>query len=742
MSDLVVTVDWGKVKPGEVDSLMGYVFKAKSYKHGVANVVGKWARVHSVKEKASGERSDRCRVLFFLTEEAATAGSLALVDKEEDMTVAAIKGHAGVPPADEGESDSESEPEALDEAAVEEAAVEAAVEAAAEAAERAAEAARAADAIKAAAALKAGAKSPGQQRAPAKTPQKKQAQAAAKEKLKVKLAAIGLSKEGVVARMKLAGVETAEELAGLSGAGVEALPKIVTAASLVPMEEAALGKYMAKASAPRLSEMNKFMGGDDSEDEEDAEEAETAAPAAAPPKGAAKTAHPLLAALLEGVPKARREAAAMDALEGLCEALGKEPTSREKKQVMGSAEAKLKAMGFTKSQIVPAPPGGEAEVSQLITELCTGREKPAAAARGGRGDAAGGEQFGTVAVGQQEPGLATAMGNVLAQPDLLAKLQEIMAAGDSEKTVKALSELAGDESFAALAHKSGDLKVPQGVRQTPAVLGLVHGLGRVRQQRADWVAGQLRAGKHLPAGADAQAVAGKLISGDVGGIDLAAVYACSAVGSMMGSLAASAKAPRGDSTSDAMLVIMRGLAMLQLGYFRSHPFDGSVVETFTGLQAELVLAVQQGVHVTTAWNMLVDPFFAEMGRRWKEVGRLAGPRPVLGAVWRETLTAHNLSMLREHAATCTPAALPSVTEFKKLQQELASSKAELKAAKGANPPQPKGGGNKSSWEALPENEGKCFFWCVHKTCRFGTECGKFATTPGHPKKAVLQAAPQ
>ena len=58
------------------------------------------------------------------------------------------------------------------------------------------------------------------------------------------LAWAGLSKEGVVARMKEAGVETVEDVESLSAAGMESLPKFVSKATLTPLEEAALGKYM------------------------------------------------------------------------------------------------------------------------------------------------------------------------------------------------------------------------------------------------------------------------------------------------------------------------------------------------------------------------------------------------------------------------------------------------------------------------------------------------------------------
>jgi len=139
---------------------------------------------------------------------------------------------------------------------------------------------------------------------------------------------------------------------------------------------------------------------------------------------------------------------------------------------------------------------------------------------------------------------------------------------------------------------------------------------------------------------------------------------------MVGSLGNGAKVLRGDSTSDAMLVIMRGLAMLQKGYYVAHPFDGTVVATFTGLQADVVSAVQQGMFVEEAWKKLGDPFFKEVGRKWREVGRLAGTRPVLGVVAEEPRTAHARRTLREHAASCTPAVQVSAADVKKLRTDV------------------------------------------------------------------------
>ena len=46
--------------------------------------------------------------------------------------------------------------------------------------------------------------------------------------------------------MKEAGVETVEDVESLSAVGMESLPKFVSKATLTPLEEAALGKYMAK----------------------------------------------------------------------------------------------------------------------------------------------------------------------------------------------------------------------------------------------------------------------------------------------------------------------------------------------------------------------------------------------------------------------------------------------------------------------------------------------------------------
>ena len=144
--------------------------------------------------------------------------------------------------------------------------------------------------------------------------------------------------------------------------------------------------------------------------------------------GAQAEKYPLMAGVLRRVAKAQKDAAALDALEGLCEALGKAPTERERKNVVGSAEAKLKAMKFSAAQLEPAAPGGAEEVSVMITELTTAWEKPLAG--GGRGGPAIGSAEGELAMvasGQQEPGMATALAQLLAQPEMVERISKLMA---------------------------------------------------------------------------------------------------------------------------------------------------------------------------------------------------------------------------------------------------------------------------------------------------------------------------
>ena len=706
MSD-VTTVDWENV-----DTIKGMVFHAKVYGHGVGDVAGKWARVQSVKKASGAQRVARFVVYFFETKEAARIGSKAPFLAEHDLTLVQLKGHAGVGHEDDGDSPSDDSAEDA----------EADAEAVGEVAR---------------------AKSPAAA-TPGKGAAKKQAQAAKKGALREVLAAAGLSKADVVARMLAAGVETVEEFKILAGAGLESLPDMVAAAGLTPLEKAALGKYMQVAPrAVRLQDA--YMGDDVSEDDEDADSDDGGGAPAAPAKaakagGAGKVKYPLLERVLAGVPKGKREEVALDVLQGMCDALDKAPTARELAQVMASAEAKLKAMQFTDEQLTPASPGGVEEVSALVTELSTAWEKPQLA-RGARGGGAEG-QVATVATGRQEPGMAAALAQVVSRPGMVEAIEKVMAAGDAAKTVQYLSEASENEAFAALANKAGDLAVPQGVCQTHTVLAVVHGLGRLRQVRAEYVAGQLREGAYLPAGTDVLAVAWKLVAGALGEIDLAGVYKGESASSMLGSLGGGSAAPRGDSTSDAMLVVMRGLAMLLRGYCVAHPFDGTVATTFTSLQAQVVCAVQQGVHVTEAWDTLVGPFFREVGRKWKEVGRLAGARPMLGLVAEEQLATQAMRKLRERAASCTPVAQVSAADVKKLRSDLEASKAmvaDLKrqlVAKGnaGGAGERVGGGqtpNMLTWQAA--NPGKCYFWSNHQACKFGAGC-KNSAQPGHPQE--------
>ena len=686
----MMIVDWE-----DEDKIKGVIIRVKAFKGGLSNVAGMFARVQSIQEATSRQRATRFKVLFFLTEEAALEGSGVQCEREEDLTLVQLQGHAdeddGDSPSGQGEGEG------------------------------------------------------GGEGGGAKTPLKKAAQVAKRTALRKAMAAVGLTKEDVVTRMKNVGVESVEDFKALEGAGPDHLQEIAESAGLALLEKVALGKYMQVVARVPLQGMR--MAADADEDDEDAdsddEDEVPAAPAkAAKAGGEGKVKYPLLMYMLTGVPKGQREAVALDVLEGMCGALGKVVPEREKKNVMASAEAKLKVMGFRMEQLKPEAPGGADEVSALVTELGTGYEMPQAA-RGARGGAAVG-QFATVATGQQEPGMATALGRVVANPDLMEYMQKVMAEGDSAQAVRELSTMGENEAFAALSYKGGELKVPQGVAQTPAVLALVHGLGRLRQMRAEWVGEALREGAHLPAGADALEISWKLVAGKVDEIDLSAVYNLAAGSSMVGSLGNGAKVLRGDSTSDAMLVIMRGLAMLQKGYYVAHPFDGTVVATFTGLQADVVSAVQQGMFVEEAWKKLGDPFFKEVGRKWREVGRLAGTRPVLGVVAEEPRTAHARRTLREHAASCTPAVQVSAADVKKLRTDLEASRASVaelkqKLANKGNGGGGEGNGGKGSggdtvsmatWKA--QNPGRCYFWSVHKTCKFGAQCANSAH-PGHPQ---------
>ena len=64
--------------------------------------------------------------------------------------------------------------------------------------------------------------------------------------LREELAAIGLTKDGVVARMNKASVKSVEDFKILSGAGLTCLKRFVVQAELDPLEIAALGTYMSK----------------------------------------------------------------------------------------------------------------------------------------------------------------------------------------------------------------------------------------------------------------------------------------------------------------------------------------------------------------------------------------------------------------------------------------------------------------------------------------------------------------
>ena len=110
---------------------------------------------------------------------------------------------------------------------------------------------------------------------------------------------------------------------------------------------------------------------------------------------------------------------------------------------------------------------------------------------------------------------------------------------------------------------------------------------------------------------------------------------------------------------------------------------------------------------------------------------------MLGVVAKEALTAHNVTLLHEHAATCKPEVAASAVEVKKLCEDLAASRAEVKEIKRGGIGKERGGGKMEEWKKA--NPDKCYFWSLHKTCKFGSEC-KESTQPGHPQEPVLTRA--
>lgn len=94
---------------------------------------------------------------------------------------------------------------------------------------------------------------------------------------------------------------------------------------------------------------------------------------------------------------------------------------------------------------------------------------------------------------------------------------------------------------------------------------------------------------------------------------------------------------------------------------------------------------------------------------------------------------HALQLLREHAASCTPAVHLGAAEAKKLRAELEASKAtvaDLKrqvTAKGLKG-EPKG--PRGEWEKA--NPDKCYFFTKFGNCKLGKACFH-ASQPGHPQ---------
>lgn len=107
---------------------------------------------------------------------------------------------------------------------------------------------------------------------------------------------------------------------------------------------------------------------------------------------------------------------------------------------------------------------------------------------------------------------------------------------------------------------------------------------------------------------------------------------------------------------------------------------------------------------------------------------------MLGVVAEEPLTQQALKLLREHAASCTPAVQTSAADVKKLRAELEASKAtvaDLKRQVAANVSkgEPKVG-TRGEWDEA--NPGKCYFFTKFNDCKLGKACFH-ASQPGHPQ---------
>ena len=360
----------------------------------------------------------------------------------------------------------------------------------------------------------------------------------------------------------------------------------------------------------------------------------------------------------------------------------------------------------------------------------------------------------------QDPALLEALKEAALDPSVKVRLERVKKLFSEGKPVEAaalLSEINERPCMAAVYYKAGEVKHVQGSSVVPGANAVVVLVGAVRESVEMDVARQVQG--MLPPTCDARELARKLTRGRVDEVSFESIFGSKSGSSVMMSAVKAEKVKGGvDATSDSYLMVMRGMALLMVGYARAHPFDGEAANEWARLLSDLARAVQDGLSLEASVAVILDPVCQELSLEWKDVARGATLlRPRMKAVMERTKEKRSFHLRQrlEMQRRETPAAgrgggggggasggggatgvKGEVDALKKVQKQAEEALRVAKAAsaaKTANKAPGKQAENPArEWLAEDAaNADKCFYFSKRGKCTQGKDCKFFGGTPGH-----------
>ena len=358
---------------------------------------------------------------------------------------------------------------------------------------------------------------------------------------------------------------------------------------------------------------------------------------------------------------------------------------------------------------------------------------------------------------QPDPAMLDALSESAKDPSVRVRLEGIKKLFSEGKPLEAAAQLATLNErpcMAAIYYKSGDVKHVQGSSVVPGATAVVMLVGSVRESAEMDVSQRVQG--MLPPGCDAREFARKVVRGKVDEVSFEAMFGSKGGSSVMQAAVKAEKVKGGvDATSDASILVMRGMALMIVAYPRAHPFDGDAASVWAQLLSDLARAVQDGLSLESAVAVVLDPVILELSLRWKDVARSAATaRPLMAVVMestKEKRASHlrqRLDMQRREApAAGGGSGAGKVKEeggksggkdgeagaMKKVAKQ-AEEALRLAKAAAVKPQSPKGGGGlseKQEWLQEEGNSEMCWYMHKYKKCRLGKKCIFADGTPGH-----------